>query len=135
MFNADILIQKMMVFYNVFTISELANVIGVSQPSISGWKRNNYIKAIANKCRELGIYNDIFGDFISNINNQTIGDNQGNLSQTGNVYTSKDNNELNNIDEAALSTFKRAYSKCVDDNGDVIEDKLDELIIYLTKFK
>ena len=135
MFNADILIQKMMVFYNVFTISELANVIGVSQPSISGWKRNNYIKAIANKCRELGIYNDIFGDFISNINNQTIGDNQGNLSQTGNVYTSKDNNELNNIDEAALSTFKRAYSKCVDENGNIIEDKLDELIIYLTKFK
>lgn len=69
MFNADILIQKMMVFYNVFTISELANVIGVSQPSISGWKRNNYTKAIANKCRELGIYNEIFGDLNSNINN------------------------------------------------------------------
>lgn len=135
MFNADILIQKMMVFYNVFTISELANVIGVSQPSISGWKRNNYIKAIANKCRELGIYNEIFGNLNSNINNQTIGDNHGNLSQTGNVYTSKDNNDLNNIDEAVLSTFKRAYSKCVDDNGDIIEDKLDELIIYLTKFK
>ncbi len=135
MFNADILIQKMMVFYNVFTISELANVIGVSQPSISGWKRNNYIKAIANKCRELGIYNEIFGNLNSNINNQTIGDNHGNLSQTGNVYTSKDNNDLNNIDEAVLSTFKRAYSKCVDENGYILEDRLDELIIYLTKFK
>ena len=60
--TAEILIQKMMSFYNVFTISELANIIGVSQPSISGWKRNNYVKAIANKCRELGIYNEIFND-------------------------------------------------------------------------
>ena len=38
MYDADILIKKLMVFYNVFTISELSNIIGVSQPSISGWK-------------------------------------------------------------------------------------------------
>lgn len=71
MYNAEILIQKLMSFYNVFTISELANIIGVSQPSISGWKKNNYVKAIANKCRELGIYNEIFGDLNSKINVNT----------------------------------------------------------------
>ena len=122
-------------YYCINSLQELALKLGVSQPAISQWKTRNAISAVKKRCRELGIYNEIFGDLNSNINNQTIGDNHGNLSQTGNVYTSKDNNDLNNIDEAVLSTFKRAYSKCVDDNGDIIEDKLDKLIIYLTKFK
>lgn len=69
MYNAEFLIQKLMNYYNVFTISELANIIGVSQPSISGWKKHNYVKAIVNKSRELGIYNEIFEDSNSNINN------------------------------------------------------------------
>ena len=116
-------------------MADLAMHISVSQQTISKWKQRNSVNAIKKKCIELGIYNEIFGNLNSNINNQTIGDNHGTLSQTGNVYTSKDNNDLNNIDEAALSTFKRAYSKCVDENGNIIEDKLDELIIYLTKFK
>ena len=58
--TADYLIKRMMAFYKVFTISELSNIIGVSQPSISGWKKYNYIKAIANKCKELKIYDEIF---------------------------------------------------------------------------
>ena len=133
--NADTLIDLLFIHFNVTTMADLAMHISVSQQTISKWKQRNSVNAIKKKCIELGIYNEIFGDLNSNINNQTIGDNHGNLSQTGNVYTSKDNNDLNNIDEAALSTFKRAYSKCVDENGNIIEDKLDELIIYLTKFK
>ena len=122
-------------FYTVFTMKELSEKIGISQQAISKWKNNNSIVAIKKKCRELGIYNEIFGDLNSNINSQTIRDNHGNLSQTGNVYGFKENDEFNNIDEAALSTFKRAYSKCLDENGNIFEDRLDELIIYLTKFK
>ena len=133
--QAELLIDKLLNYYNVSTYSDLGIKINVSQANISSWKQRNSVNAIKKKCKELGIYNEIFGDLNSNINNQTIRDNHGNLSQTGNVYGFKENNELNNIDEAALSTFKRAYSKCVDENGDIIEDKLDELIIYLTKFK
>mgnify|MGYP000166713061 FL=1 len=133
--EAIFLIEKLLNYYNLTSLQELAEKLNIKQSSLSSWKSRNSINAIRNKCRELGIYNDIFGDFNSNINTQTIRDNHGNLSQTGNVYGFKENNELNNIDEAALSTFKRAYSKCVDENGDIIEDKLDELIIYLTKFK
>ena len=70
-----------MSFYNVFTISELANIIGVSQPSISGWKRNNYVKAIANKCRELGIYNEIFGNLNHN-SNIKVNTNSGQIAGT-----------------------------------------------------
>jgi hypothetical protein len=133
--QSEILIDKMLDYYSVVTYSELAIKINTTQQTISSWKQRNSVNAIKKKCKELGIYNEIFGDLNSNINNQTIRDNHGNLSQTGDVYGSKDNETLNNIDEAALSTFKRAYSKCVDENGNIIEDKLDELIIYLTKFK
>lgn len=133
--TAEDLIYKLYSFFDVKNNLDLANKLETTAQTISNWKSRNSVNAIKKKCRELGIYNDIFGDFNSNINNQTIRDNHGNLSQTGDVYGSKDNETLNNIDEAALSTFKRAYSKCVDDNGDIIEDKLDELIIYLTKFK
>ena len=133
--NADTLIDLLFIHFNVTTMADLAMHISVSQQTISKWKQRNSVNAIKKKCIELGIYNEIFGNLNSNINNQTIGDNHGNLSQTGNVYGFKENNELNNIDEAALSTFKRAYSKCVDENGDILEDRLDELIIYLTKFK
>lgn len=135
MFNFTYFYDKLLNFYNVNTLKDLSEVTNIPISTMSSIKQRNSITALKKKCRELGIYNEIFGNLNSNINNQTIGDNHGNLSQTGNVYTSKDNNDLNNIDEAALSTFKRAYSKCVDENGDIIEDKLDELIIYLTKFK
>ena len=133
--QAELLIDKLLNYYNVSTYSDLGIKINVSQANISSWKIRNSVNAIKNKCKELGIYNDIFEDFNSNINYQTIRDNHGNLSQTGNVYGFKENDEFNNIDEAALSTFKRAYSKCLDENGDIVEDRLDELIIYLTKFK
>ena len=135
MFNFTYFYDKLLNFYNVNTLKDLSEVTNIPISTMSSIKQRNSITALKKKCRELGIYNEIFGNLNSNINNQTIGDNHGNLSQTGNVYTSKDNNDLNNIDEAALSTFKRAYSKCVDENGNIIEDKLDELIIYLTKFK
>ena len=131
----ELIFDKLYSYFNVATITELAQKLDMSQPAVTNWIRRNSISAIKKRCRELGIYNEIFGDLNSNINNQTIRDNHGILSQTGDVYGSKDNENLNNIDEAALSTFKRAYSKCVDENGDIIEDKLDELIIYLTKFK
>lgn len=133
--EAVFLIEKLLNYYNLKSLQELAEKLDIKQSSLSSWKSRNSINAIKKKCRELGIYNDIFGDFNSNINNQTIRDNHGKLSQTGNIYGTKENEDINNIDEAALSTFRRAYSKCIDENGDIIEDKIDELIIYLTKFK
>lgn len=58
----------MMNFYTVFTMKELSEKIGISQQAISKWKNNNSIVAIKKKCRELGIYNEIFGDLNTNIN-------------------------------------------------------------------
>jgi len=34
--------------------------MGVSQPAVSTWKSRNYANAIKKRCRELGIYDEIF---------------------------------------------------------------------------
>ena len=134
--NAEFLIEKLLNFYKASNVAELSTKINTSQKTISNWKIRNSINAIKKRCRELGIYNEIFGDLNSSINNQTIRDNHGNNTQTGNVYSSKDNDENSiNIDEAALAVFKKAYNKCLDEDGEIIEDKIFELITHLMKFK
>ena len=129
MYDADILIKKLMVFYNVFTISELSNIIGVSQPSISGWKKYNYVKAIANKCKELGIYNEIFGDSFNTFTqtgaNSTQIKNQTNSG--GNILNSSSLNKDTNIDSELLPLFEALSSVAI------ALDKKAQLRIELTK--
>ena len=48
-------IEKLFDYYNVYTITELAEKIGVQQPVVSGWRSRNSINAVKKKCRELGI--------------------------------------------------------------------------------
>ncbi|APW64419.1 hypothetical protein LPB137_00520 [Poseidonibacter parvus] len=57
--NASRLIDRLMSYYNVHTISELSNILNIGQPAISKWKKNNSIKTIKNKLLELGIYDEI----------------------------------------------------------------------------
>jgi hypothetical protein len=63
------IIDKLFDYFNVYSIQDLALKMNVSQPTISKWKTRNSINAIKKKCRELGIYNEIFGDLNSNVNN------------------------------------------------------------------
>ncbi len=72
MYNATMFINKMMEYYKVHTISELAGLIKIGQPAISKWKNNNSINSIKKKCRELGIYKEIFNEYdIYEFNNST----------------------------------------------------------------
>ncbi len=48
--------DRLFAFYKVATITELAQCMGMSQPTISNWQRRNSISAIKKRCRELGIY-------------------------------------------------------------------------------
>ena len=92
-------------FYTVFTMKELSEKIGISQQAISKWKNNNSIVAIKKKCRELGIYNEIFGDLnMQNIQNQII-DTQNGINSFNNFSASnKQNIDSKNIlqDEEVL---------------------------------
>ncbi len=67
MHNAEFLIDKLMNFYKVTTIQELAKKMEIGQPSISKWKINNSKNAIKKKCRELGIYKEIFEDDVNEV--------------------------------------------------------------------
>lgn len=115
--TADIFIQKMMGYFNVFTLNELAEKIGISQQAISGWKKKNAILAIKKRCRELGIYNEIFGDL-----NKII-----NIASEVN-QTAKEKNEVD-IDETTLFLFKEAYQKAKN------SDNIKGLRIYLMDFQ
>lgn len=134
--TAEDIIYELYRYFQVNNNIDLAEKLKISQQTISNWKSRNSLSAIKKKCRELGIYSEIFSDINSNVNNQTITDNHGNLSQTGNIHTldEKKENSLN-IDEAVFAMFKRAYNKCLDKNDEIIEDKIDELIAHLMKFK
>ncbi|MFY9078237.1 hypothetical protein OZY32_02245 [Aliarcobacter cryaerophilus] len=114
--NAEQLIDKLMAYYNVFSMHELSSKIGISQPAISKWKNNNSIVAIKKKCRELDIYNEIFGDLNSTIN----------ISSELNQAL-KDTNKID-IDETTLFLFKEAYQKAKDNNN------IKGLRIYLMDF-
>jgi uncharacterized protein YjcR len=131
MINAEYLIEQLLSYYKVTTISDLANKIGVSQQSISGWKSRNSISAIKTKCRKLGIYNEIFGE--SSVNSQNINNFSGMNANVinGNMNSSSTSNttvpELI-IDELEI-LFKLAIQK---DKKDLLFDKLDNFI-YQTK--
>lgn len=118
--EAEILIDRLMSYYSVFTISELAQLISTSQPAISQWKKKNYIKAIASKCRELGIYNEIFGDSSVSIIQGSGGRAAGRDYQEGEKAT-----EQPQLDELTMSLVKKLIDKIGEDE---LQFKLMELI-------
>lgn len=83
--NAEELIDKLLNFYKVSNVAELSTKIDTSQKTISNWKIRNSINAIKKKCRELGIYKEIFEDSKKqeNINDSLIKTeiNENNLSK------------------------------------------------------
>lgn len=122
MYTATMIINKLMEYYNVQTISELAEIIKIGQPAISKWKNNNSINPIKKKCKELGIYNEIFDNL----------DSKNNLSNCTDPYeidkddyyyklnlktinAPKDfdklikNNNIIDIDNGTFSLLKEAY--------------------------
>ena len=109
--NFEYYFDKILDFYKVSTIKELALAIDTGASTISNWKQRNSITALKKKSRELGIYNEIFGDL-----------------------NSKDNTNLNNkitdidIDETTLSLVKEAYKKAKSSNN------VKGLRIYLMDF-
>lgn len=62
MTTAEDLIYDLYTYYNVDNNIELAEIIKTTPQTISNWKSRNSVGAIRKKCRELGIFKDIFGD-------------------------------------------------------------------------
>ncbi|MFY4760369.1 helix-turn-helix domain-containing protein [Aliarcobacter butzleri] len=130
--DSTILIQKMMNFYTVFTMKELSEKIGISQQAISKWKNNNSIVAIKKKCRELGIYNEIFGDLnTQNIQNQII-DTQNGINSFNNFAESNKQKIISKDilqDEEVIKVIKSITPIIEDD-----KIKKEDFIKYLKKW-
>ena len=126
--EAEILIDNLLSYYNVSTYSDLALKIDTTQANISSWKIRNSINAIKNKCKELGIYNEIFGDFNSNIqiNHSVSG---GQIAQTVKGNLTKNNQNIDDIDNSTLSLFKEAYYKAKE------SDDIKSFRIHLMEYK
>ena len=60
--NANSIFEKLFNYFKVSTIRDLSEKINMSESTVSKWRQRESINAIKKKCRELGIYNEIFGD-------------------------------------------------------------------------
>jgi hypothetical protein len=60
--NVEDILERLFSYYKVASVAELSEKIHTTQQTISNWKIRNSISAVKKKCRELGIYNEIFGD-------------------------------------------------------------------------
>lgn len=89
MINADFLVKKLMTHYGVFTITELSAVINIGQPAISKWIKNNSMNPIKKKCRELGIYNEIFSNLNTEKENPTRDDYFTDIISYSNIHMKK----------------------------------------------
>ena len=117
--QSEILIDKILDHYSVATYSELALKINTTQQTISSWKQRNSVNKIKKKCKELGIYNEIFGDLNLNkfyqtgANSQQIdtqnNDGPGMVNYTNESKAQVDNNSLN-IDNELIPLFQALSS-------------------------
>ena len=60
--NFEYYFERVLNYYNVSTIKDLSKEIKTEASTISNWKQRNSVTALKKRCRELGIYNEIFGD-------------------------------------------------------------------------
>lgn len=124
------IIDKLFDYFNVSSIQDLSQKMNVSQPTISKWKNRNAISAVKKRCRELGIYNEIFGDLNSNGINVNTNSGQAAGTVQGNMEQSNNSNKLNNnIDEATMGLIAEAYKKALDNNS------INEFRIYIMDYK
>ena len=130
--EAIFLIEKLLNYYNLTSLQELAEKLNIKQSSLSSCKSRNSINAIRNKCRELGIYNDIFGDLnTQNIQNQTI-DTQNGINSFNNFAESNKQKIISKDilqDEEVIKVIKSITPIIEDD-----KIKKDDFIKYLKKW-
>lgn len=121
--TAEDLIYKLYSFFDVKNNLDLANKLETTAQTISNWKSRNSVNAIKKKCRELGIYNEIFGDLNTNINNFQNSTNvvAQDFSNNSNAQHTQNIGNKSNIDENILKLIDTLYSFAKTNN------KIDEL--------
>jgi len=114
--NIEILIKKLTDFYEIKTITELAEKLGTNQSTISGWRSREALGALVEKINSVNP--DLLPYlFEENTNNQKIENNNGqnalNVSGDQNYNPSK---ATESVDGVTHSLFMEAYRKALNDN-------------------
>lgn len=128
-YDIEIILQKLLDYFDLDNMSQLADKLSVSQPTISKWKSRGSILPIKKICRELGIYNEIFGDSNSKINtfhNTSFSGNSSGVDNSNNKNINSNNNDLD-CDDFTKSLFKQLCNVYKDKKTE-LQTKLFELI-------
>jgi hypothetical protein len=131
-YNADFYIEKLLNYYNISTISELAQMLNTKQTSISSWRTRNSVNAIKKKCREFGIYNEIFGDVQTNNfqnSNNITGQDFSNKNKSSHIQNIGQNI---NIDPNILKLVDTLYSFAL--SKQKVDELKTDLSALLTKY-
>ena len=125
----ELIFDKLYSYFNVATITELAQKLDMSQPAVTNWIRRNSISAIKKRCRELGIYNEIFGDLskeTNNFHNTNFSGNSSGVDNSNNKNINSNNDDLD-CDDFTKSLFKQLCN-VYKDKKTLLQTKLFELI-------
>ena len=127
--NIEILINKLLNYYQLKTLNELAIKLDTTQSTISGWKARNAIGAltdtVANKDPEALEY-----IFTNNSKSQHIGCiTHSNIANDVKNQNYGLNQHYLDTDEATFSLYKEAYKEAKE------HEKIKEFRIYLMSFK
>lgn len=101
--------ERLFNHFNTSTIRELSEKINMSESTISKWRQRESINAIKKKCRELGIYNEIFGDLNSTIITQGNNSKAGGRDYIENSNSKKE--QEHNFDNITIGLIEKAIEK------------------------
>ncbi|MDN5099828.1 helix-turn-helix domain-containing protein [Aliarcobacter butzleri] len=127
--NFESFFDKLLSFYKVKTVTDLADKLNVTRSTVQGWKNRQAIGTVL----EFLFINEpsaLIYIFNSNSNIQmNNGVSGGQIAQTvkGNLITN--NQIIDDIDNSTLSLFKEAYSKAKE------SDDIKGFRIYLMEYK
>ena len=124
--TAEDLIYKLYSFFDVKNNLDLANKLETTAQTISNWKSRNSVNAIKKKCRELSIYNEIFGDLNTNINhfqnsniNKAFDLSSNSHSQDSiNIGNNPICEQISKMNQTIVSSFINVYHK-LEKKGDL----------------
>ncbi len=131
-YGADFYVEKLLNHYNVSTISELAQILDTKQTSISSWRTRNSVNAIKKKCRELGIYNEIFGDINTSFTQHGDG-NQQMSNQNNTISNTSVNGSSSVIDNSSQKKITVGTSEINNNIPAYVIDDLNNLFSRATE--
>ncbi len=130
MFDSEAIIFKLLSYFQLDNNQELALKLGTTPQTISNWKTRNSISPLKKKCRELGIYNEIFGD-LTHSNRISVNNNTGQLASTVQGNQTQNLNQKEDeyiIPETILDDINILFKLAIEN------EKEDDLINLIDEF-